>query len=216
MIGEWNIVAILIVAIVGYLFGNMQTSLIVSRLKFRVDVRLYGSGNAGLTNFYRTFGTVGLVLVILVDVVKSVIAMLIARGLMHIVGAPIVGVIFSGFCLMLGHIYPVFHNFKGGKGVLCACVMTFMVRWWIGLIVLAVFILVLVFTRYVSLGSICGAIIFAPLVWLSHAGGLEGLLGLFCALLLIFAHRQNIVRLLNHKENKFEFKISPRSKPSQH
>ena len=207
---------LIVIAIESYILGGVNGSILVSRFLFHKDVRDFGSGNAGLTNFYRTFGTMGLVLVILVDVVKSVIAMLIARGLMHIVGAPIVGVIFSGFCLMLGHIYPVFHNFKGGKGVLCACVMTFMVRWWIGLIILAVFILVLVFTRYVSLGSICGAIIFAPLVWLSHAGGLEGLLALFCALLLIFAHRQNIVRLLNHKENKFELKISPRSKPSQH
>lgn len=207
---------LIVIAIESYILGGINGSILVSRFLFHKDVRDFGSGNAGLTNFYRTFGTVGLVLVILVDVVKSVIAMLIGRGLMHIVGAPIVGVIFSGFCLMLGHIYPVFHHFKGGKGVLCACVMTFMVHWWIGLIILAVFALVLIFTRYVSLGSICGAILFAPLVWLSHAGGLEGLLGLFCALLLIFAHRENIVRLLNHKENKFDIKVNPKSKPSQH
>jgi glycerol-3-phosphate acyltransferase PlsY len=205
---------LIVIAIEAYLLGGINGSIIVSKYLYHKDVRDFGSGNAGLTNFYRTFGAFGLVLVILVDVLKSVIALLIAKGLMSIVDAPQVGVQFGGFCLMLGHIYPVFYGFKGGKGVLCACVVTFLARWWIGVICLAVFAVVLIFTRFVSLGSMSAAVVYAPLCWIAGLGGLEGFLGLLCALLLIFAHRSNIVRLLNHKETKFAInRQSPKRNP---
>ena len=197
---------LILIAVLSYVIGSVNGAILVSRYVFRKDVRDYGSGNAGLTNFYRVFGPGKLALVVIVDVVKSVVAILLGKWLLHFVGASMVGGIFAGFCLMLGHIYPVFHGFKGGKGVLCGCVVTFMVHWWIGLICLAVFAVVVLLTRYVSLGSMCGAIVFAPLAWLSGAGGLEGLLCLFCALLLIFAHRSNIQRLLRHEESRFELK----------
>ena len=197
---------LIVIAIESYVIGGVNGAIIVSKFLYHKDVRNYGSGNAGLTNFYRVFGPFGVALVLGLDIVKSVVAVLIGKLLMGIVGAPTVGTVFSGFCLMLGHVYPIFYGFKGGKGVLCGCVVTFMVRWWIGALCLLVFFVVVIFTRYVSLGSMAGSIVFAPLVWIAGLGSLEGLLALFCALLLVFEHRSNIRRLINHTEPKFDFK----------
>lgn len=195
-----------VIALESYLLGGINGSIIVSRFLYRKDIRNYGSGNAGLTNFYRVFGSFGVAIVLLVDILKSVIAVLIGRLLMLIVGEPVVGTIFAGFCLIIGHIYPVFYGFKGGKGVLCGVVVALMVKWWMGLLCLLVFFVVVVFTRYVSLGSMLGAAVFPFMVWIAGLGGLEGFLGLFCVLLLIFAHRGNIFRLINHTESKFDFR----------
>ena len=110
------------IAVVSYLLGSLNGAVIASKYVFHRDVREYGSGNAGLTNFYRTFGTPGLLIVLGTDVVKSLIAVLIGGAVMGIVEYPTVGKLFAGFCLMLGHIYPVFYGFRGGKGVVCAAV----------------------------------------------------------------------------------------------
>lgn len=197
---------LVVIAIEAYVIGGINGSIIVSKYLYHKDVRNYGSGNAGLTNFYRVFGPFGVAMVLALDVIKSVVAILAGRLLLSIVGAPTVGVVFSGFCLMLGHVYPVFYGFKGGKGVLCGCVVTFMVKWWIGVVCLLVFFIVVLLTRYVSLGSMLGAGMFAPLVWIAGLGGLEGLLALFCVLLLVFEHRSNIRRLISHTESRFDFK----------
>ena len=193
------------IAVVSYLLGSLNGAVIASKYVFHRDVREYGSGHAGLTNFYRTFGTPGLLIVLGTDVVKSLIAVLIGGAVMGIVEYPTVGKLFAGFCLMLGHIYPVFYGFRGGKGVVCAAMTLLCVDIRLGLLALVIFAVIVAFTRYVSLGSICAALV-APLdVW-AEFGGLCGWLCLFCTLLLVIKHRSNIRRLLTKTESKLELK----------
>ena len=193
------------IAVVSYLLGSLNGAVIASKYVFHRDVRDYGSGNAGLTNFYRTFGTPGLLIVLGTDVVKSLIAVLIGGAVMGSVEYPAVGTLVAGCCLMLGQIYPAFYGFRGGKGVVCAAVTLLCVDFRVGVLVLVIFAVVVAFTRYVSLGSICAALV-APLgVW-AERGGLCGWLCLFCTLLLVIKHRSNIRRLLTKTESKLEFK----------
>jgi glycerol-3-phosphate acyltransferase PlsY len=197
-------VLLLIIGICGYFLGGFNGAIIASKYIFKKDIRKYGSGNAGLTNFYRTFGPVGVALVIAVDVLKAVIAVLIGWGLMSIVDEPVIGKLFAGFCVILGHCYPAYYQYRGGKGVLSGVVVALMVNVWMGLICLLGFFIVIIFTRKVSLGSIVGTSLFPLQVWLFSYGGLEGLLALFCALVIIFRHRGNIVRLLNGTERTIQ------------
>lgn len=201
---------LILTAIIAYALGGINGSIIASKYIFRRDIRDFGSGNAGLTNFYRTFGAVGAILVIAIDVLKSVIAVVAGGLLLNVVEEPTIGRIFACFCLMLGHAYPAYYNFKGGKGVLCAGVAALFIDWRIGLICWAVFIVVAILTRYISLSSIV-CCLFLPIgVWLFKHGGIEGAVALFCALLLIFQHRDNIARLIAGKEPRFDFSTKPK------
>ena len=106
-----------VAAVFAYFCGCFNGAVIVSKYILRNDVRNHGSGNAGLTNFYRTFGAPGLAIVIGTDVLKTVIAVVAGGLIMGTQGAASTGQVFAGFCVMLGHIYPVFYGFRGGKGV---------------------------------------------------------------------------------------------------
>ena len=206
---------LILTAVCAYFLGGINGSIIVSRYIFHKDVRKYGSGNAGLTNFFRTFGPVGIVLVLLIDVLKSVIAISIGGALLGIVGQRMVGKVFAGFCLILGHSYPAFYQFKGGKGVLCGGVMAIMIDWRVGLCCWVAFIVVVIFTRYVSLGSMISSLLCPISMWIfSGTGdgftGLECVLALLCALLIVFRHAENILRLIGGTENRLDFgKHSP-------
>ena len=169
-------------------------------------MRNYGSGNAGLTNFYRAFGVVGMALVVGIDVIKSVVAIIVGSLLLGIVDEPLMGMIFAGFCLALGHSYPVFHALRGGKGVLCTGVLVLMADWRVGILCWLVFVAVVVFSRYVSLGSIIGSAVFPVGTWILGHGWLQGLIALFVCLIIVFTHHQNIARLLAGQENKFELR----------
>ena len=192
------------IAVFSYLLGGLNGAIIASKYVFHRDVRDYGSGNAGLTNFYRTFGAPGLAIVIGTDVLKTVIAVVAGGLIMGTQGAASTGQVFAGFCVMLGHIYPVFYGFRGGKGVLCAETMLLIVSFPTGLVSLLIFVGIVWATRYVSLGSVCGALI-APIGVLAACGKLPALLSLFCVILLVAKHRSNIRRLIEHKESKLSF-----------
>ena len=183
-----------VAAVFAYFCGCFNGAVIVSKYILRNDVRNHGSGNAGLTNFYRTFGVPGLAIVIGTDVLKTVIAVVAGGLIMGTQGAAATGQVFAGFCVMLGHIYPVFYGFRGGKGVLCAETMLLIVSFPTGLVSLLIFVGIVWATRYVSLGSICGALI-APIGVLAACGKLPALLSLFCVILLVAKHRSNIRRL---------------------
>ena len=193
-----------ITAVVSYLLGGANGSIIASMNFFNKDIRNYGSGNAGLTNFARTFGLKGLVIVVLVDVLKTAVAALLGGWLVGMEGYPEIGKLFAGFCAMLGHVYPVYYRFKGGKAVLSGGTLVWLIDWRVGLVCWSVFLIVVIFTKYVSLGAISCAI-FLPLSLLAFRySWLEALLGLLCALLLIFAHRENIKRLRDGTESKLK------------
>lgn len=200
------------IAVVAYTLGSLNGAIISSKYIFRKDIRRYGSGNAGLTNFYRTFGEAGVIIVLAIDILKAVIATLIGGALMGLLGYPMVGKLFAGFCVMLGHNYPVFYGFKGGKGVLTGFSMLLIVDWRIALISIGVFFVVVVFTGYVSLGSLLGAFCAPVCVWAFGYGGLEGTITLLCILLLTFAHRANIGRLITGTESRLRLGKTPEQK----
>lgn len=128
------------IAVFSYLLGGLNGAIIASKYVFHRDVRDYGSGNAGLTNFYRTFGAPGLAIVIGTDVLKTVIAVVAGGLIMGTQGAASTGQVFAGFCVMLGHIYPVFYGFRGGKACCCAETMLLIVSFPTGLVSLLIFV----------------------------------------------------------------------------
>lgn len=189
-------------AILSYCLGGINGAIITSVNYFKKDIRNFGSGNAGLTNFSRTFGEEHVILVLFVDIAKAAIAVIFGGWLMGKLGLEDIGRLFAGFCTIIGHIYPPYYGFRGGKGSLCSGVIAFMVDWRVGLICLVIFLAVVVFTKYVSLGSIVGVLSFPVVMLCFGFTGLECLLGLFCSLVVIFAHRENIQRLLKGTESK--------------
>ncbi len=200
-------------AIIGYLMGSVNGSIIVSRVLFGSDIRRSGSGNAGLTNFYRTYGLTGAAGVIAIDVLKGVLGTLIG-GLLLGFAAPegfeteftSVGRLVATFCLILGHVFPIFYGFKGGKGVLTGVSCVFVVDYRAAIIALVIFAVLVAATRYVSLGSVISTIS-VPVTLL--ANGFSGLcLTLACVsvALVVIKHAGNINRLIHHKEPKIVFK----------
>lgn len=190
--------------VAAYALGCVNGSILVSKYIFGDDIRNHGSGNAGLTNFYRTFGTKGVAGVLLSDILKAVIAVLLGTFLFgYFLGLPMVGKLIATSFVLLGHMYPITFHFQGGKGVLSGVSALMVIDWRIALIALAVFLLVAALTRYVSLGSICAALTFLVCLWLFYHNVCFEVLGAIPAGLLIFAHRSNIKRLFHGTENKF-------------
>ncbi|MDD6189335.1 MAG: glycerol-3-phosphate acyltransferase [Clostridiales bacterium] len=198
-----------VIAIVSYLLGAVNGSIIASKYFFKKDIRELGSGNAGLTNFYRNFGTTGIVVVLLIDIAKTAVAVFLGWALMKIFGHGMVGKLFAGFFVMLGHAFPVYYGFKGGKGVLCGGILVLMLDWRIGLLCWLVFIIAVVFTRYVSLGSICAGIMLPIGTAIFGGWWLQVVLSIMCGLLLVIMHRQNILRLIAGKERKLSLGGKP-------
>ena len=195
----WLYVALTLV--IGYLLGNLNGAVCVSHM-LKDDVRTHGSGNAGLTNFIRSYGHYAL-LVIAVDALKAVFACLIGGLLLKDAGMQLVGKTLGGLAVMLGHIFPVFLGFHGGKGILSGFFVALMVDWRIAVLILAVFAVAYLLTGYVSLGSVLAAAGFGAGFCIFHHDNLAVMLcGVFMGLLAIFMHRQNIARLIKGEERK--------------
>lgn len=197
---------VLLAAIVSYLIGSINSSIIISRLVTGKDIRSSGSGNAGATNMLRTMGKKYAVITLIIDILKGVAAVLIGRLAVRM-GAPEWCPYITGVCAVLGHNFPIFFGFKGGKGVATSLGVVLMLGWKLGLIVLAAAILIMALTRYVSLGSVAAAVIFMLLAAVDMRIHLTfDVIKLICILilgmLLIVRHHANIVRLLNGTENK--------------
>ena len=178
----------------------------MSKYIYKKDIREYGSGNAGLTNAYRVFGKKSVALVLLIDIAKAAIAAFLGWLLLGHFGHPMVGKLFAGFFVILGHIFPIYYQFKGGKGVLCCGIVSLILDWRVGLICWGIFILIVLLTRYVSLGSILGGIAFPVSIGILGGWYLEVLLASLCGFLLIVKHSKNIVRLFKRNESKINFK----------
>ncbi|NUM82263.1 glycerol-3-phosphate 1-O-acyltransferase PlsY [bacterium] len=205
---------LLAVTVISYLLGSISPSIILSRLIKGVDIRTYGSGNAGMTNAIRLLGGKWGTVVALFDFAKGFCAaMVIGSWLMPppelLVIDPIAVRILAGIAAVAGHIWTVFFGFKGGKGVLTvAGAVTGVAPSEVGMC-FVVFMIIFLLTRYVSLGSIIGAIFFPVIVfieaWALHEPVSPYLLvfSVFVAVLIMFTHRANIRRLLKGEENKF-------------
>ena len=204
---------VLLSVLAGYLLGNLNGAVLVSRLLGKKDVREQGSGNAGLTNFLRVYGPSSAVLVIAIDVLKAVAACLISKMLLSKYGYGAEGVLIGGLAVNLGHDFPALLGFRGGKGVLCGITAAFMADWQCALVVLAVFVVCLILTRYVSLSSILGALTFSVSFAVVHRYNLPlAVMGAALGLFIIFMHRSNISRLIKGNERKATFSKFRRKK----
>lgn len=200
-------------AIIGYIMGSVNGSIIVSRFLFGSDVRRQGSGNAGLTNFYRTYGITGIVGVIAIDVLKGVLGTLIG-GLLLNLAAPAgfeaeftdVGRLVATFCVILGHAFPIFYDFKGGKGILTGVSCVFVVDYHAAIIALVIFAIVVVATHYVSLGSVLSTLSVPVTLLANGFSGICMILTIVSVALIVIKHAENISRLIHHKEPKISFK----------
>lgn len=203
--------------IVPYLISGVNSAIIVTKIKSGEDIRKIGSGNAGLTNTLRTQGKLAALFVLLGDILKGVISILIV----HFLFKGVLGIdtyaetdgyewinYLAGVFAVLGHIFPIYYGFKGGKGILVTFSTMLAISWVPALILLGIFAVLVAITRYVSLGSIVAATCYPfavlingylngnPNVWLSF------IFSAVIGFMLVFMHRSNIVRLKNHTEKK--------------
>lgn len=203
------ILTIVIVGIISYLVGSLNCSILISRL-FKKDVRDSGSGNAGATNMARTFGTGVGVLTMLGDFLKTLIPLLLTRLIFKDESYWQGMVAFSGFCCSLGHIYPLYFGFRGGKAVTVVGMVFLVVDWRCFAVGISVFILMVALTRYVSLGSIMAAFAGPIAMFFICRNASDGYYVVGCllalALMILWLHRGNVQRLLNGTERKFELK----------
>lgn len=196
--------------LLAYLLGSIPTSVWVGKWFYNVDVRNEGSGNAGATNTIRVLGWKAGIPVFLIDILKGYLAcwlMLYFVPESWTYDAKVYAQIVAGVFAVIGHALPVFANFKGGKGVATLFGAGIALYGWAALVPLVVFVIVVALTKYVSLGSIIGAITF-PIVVVGFKITNPGLIALsvFIALFILWTHRTNIQRLVKGKENKFSFK----------
>ena len=206
--------AYIIVGIVAYLIGSISFSVIFSKKMAGFDVREKGSGNAGATNMLRSVGKKSAVLTLLCDALKGVVAIIFAI----IVGAiakesdEALLVQIAGILVVVGHTYPVFFGFKGGKGVATALGVLLITNWKIGLICLVFALVIMALTRIVSAGSVVAAVLFPVLVLFMHTnytiseGSSYFVYSIILAVIVLFNHRSNIKRILSGTENKLSFK----------
>lgn len=209
----------------GYLLGSVNTAIVISKVFYRDDIRKYGSGNAGMTNMLRTFGGKAAIGVLIGDMLKTAIAIFIGgvlfgfgyvsafsmgyNGPMMLMG---IGTYTAGLAAVLGHIFPVYYGFRGGKGVLVSATMTLILSPVLFAIMFAIFVLMVATSKYVSLGSVTAAILYPLLV---H--GFFGMMGttapptillvaILIAVIIVFAHKENLKRISNRTERKLSFK----------
>ena len=198
--------SVLLCIVSAYLLGSINPAIILSNKLYNQDIRSCGSGNAGATNMLRTFGKKMSVLIFALDFSKAVIAVAIGSLILSVnVGGAI-----SALFVVLGHMFPVFYKFKGGKGVSCTAACILILSPISFVILLPIFILIVLFTKYISLASIMCAMLF-PLLAFSlkdvfwGGGGFITLSALVIGGFVVFMHRENIKRLLEGKESKVSF-----------
>ena len=210
-----------IVAIISYFCGCFNGAVIVSKYILRDDVRTHGSGNAGLTNFYRTFGGPLTLVVILTDVLKAVVAILIAAKIgsgydprimpdfpldeATVAYFVVLFKYWAGLWCLLGHMFPCMFQFKGGKGILSGGTIVIMIDWRVALVAWGGFLILVLLTRYVSLGSSSTGVTVPISTWLVYHDGILLLLSIIIGGLILWKHRGNIQRLLAGTESKFYF-----------
>ena len=189
-----------ILVIFAYLLGSIPTGLLLARIVGGVDIRTAGSGNIGATNVYRTLGRKVGVMTLIGDCLKGLLPVMIA-GQLHLAESWLLAV---GLAAFLGHVFTIFLKFKGGKGVATALGVFLGVAPLAVLIVLGIFILVVLVTRYISLGSILAAATMPLAVWLLGASQQKCAMTAVIAFIVIVKHHENIRRLLAGAESKFK------------
>lgn len=196
---------VVVIVLAGYLLGNLNGAVLLSFMQSD-DVRKHGSGNAGLTNFVRNYGYGRAAGVILVDAGKAVIACLVGQMILQSYGYGVEGAMIGAVAVTLGHDFPVLLGLHGGKGILCGLAIAAVIDYRCALLIFGVFLVCLLLTRYVSLGSGMGALalgIYFGVMYVDRPVVMIG--GIFLGALAIFMHRGNIVRLIKGTERKLSF-----------
>lgn len=204
----------ILVALVAYLIGSINFAIIFSKKFAGFDVREKGSKNAGTTNVLRTVGKKASIITLICDILKGVVAILVA----YIAGLILKDSVdkalliqLAGLAVIIGHTFPIYFGFKGGKGIATALGVLLITNWNIGLICLVFALVLMIITKMVSLGSLAAAVLFPILIiFMPHTSYLvDGnyiIYGILIAALVIFNHRANVKRLLTGTENKIDFK----------
>lgn len=202
----------IIIAVIAYLIGSINFSIILSKRMAGFDIREKGSGNAGTTNMLRAVGKKAAAITLICDILKGVISILIAIAFGKIFkdanGALLVQI--AGVAVILGHTFPIFFKFKGGKGVATSLGVLIMSNWQIGLICLVFALILIILTQMVSVGSIAAAVLYPVLTLFIPQNyivpGSYLIYSIVLAIIIIFNHRENVKRLLNGTENKISLK----------
>ena len=203
--GGWLALAAVGIAVLAYFLGCFNGAVVVSRYILRDDVRNHGSGNAGLTNFYRTFGGPLTLVVILSDAVKAVVAVLFAMWIAGSISPELITLskYWAGLFCLLGHMFPVTFQFRGGKGILSGGTIALMMDWRVALVVWGGFLILAIATRYVSLGSCWAGLSFPFVTWFVYQDELITVLAVIIGGLILWKHRGNMVRIVQGTESKF-------------
>ena len=189
--------------VIAYLLGNLNGAIVIARLVAGEDVRTKGSGNAGLTNFTRNYGSKTSIFVILIDMGKAIAACLLGGLLLSRYGLYQDGVALGGLGVILGHDFPALLGFKGGKGILSGVTVALMMDWKLGLLVFSIFLIAYLLTHYVSLGSVLSSGSFGFFyAWCHPERPFPIFVGFFLSALLVWMHRANIGRLIRGEERK--------------
>ncbi|MBO5416914.1 MAG: glycerol-3-phosphate 1-O-acyltransferase PlsY [Clostridia bacterium] len=209
---SWTIALILIATLIciaaPYLLGSMNFAIIISKTRYKSDIRNHGSGNAGATNMMRTFGKSAAGLTFLGDALKA-----FASGLIGYIALGQYGAYIAGLFCILGHMFPIYYKFKGGKGVVTAAISVLMCNPIVFLVLLVLFVVIVAFTKYISLASIMCMLLYPVILdrvekLMGVGPGAYVIIAIVNAALVIFMHRENIKRLWQGKESKFSFKKS--------
>lgn len=209
MFGSGVLLAMGLSFVLTYLLGSLNFAVIVSRLLYHDDVRNYGSGNAGMTNMLRTYGKKAAFLTGLGDFFKGTASVFIARTIIGSLGVelPFDGGWVGAIGVLLGHLFPIFFHFKGGKGILAACGAILLMNPDLFVVLFIGFVPIAFITRIVSLASVLGASAYPILVYIKcrligRPPLLDVTFALICVALILYMHRENIKRLLNGTEKK--------------
>lgn len=201
--------AAVLTAICSYLLGSLSFAIIVTKLCKGTDIRSFGSGNAGMTNVLRTYGPKYAALTFLGDFLKGVAAVFLGRFIFSFLTSapPVIGAYIAGMAVVLGHMFPIYYHFKGGKGVLTSASIILIIDPPVCGIIFLVFLLVVAISRYVSLGSISAAVALPIATFFTHEASQNAPLvsTLFAVVLggiVVYMHRGNIKRLLGGTESK--------------
>ena len=210
----------ILMAIIAYCIGSINFSVIFSKKFAGFDVREKGSGNAGSTNMLRSVGKKAAAITLICDILKGIVAIAISIIIGNIVSDSNKELLLqiAGITVVLGHTFPVFFQFKGGKGVATSLGILLMSNWQIGLICLVFALVLMLLTRMVSLGSCAAAVLFPVLTLFINSnyivltdgknGSVYFIYSLILAIIVLYNHRSNIKRLLDGTENKISFKKS--------
>ncbi len=218
----YKILIILVCALLGYLFGSISSGIILSQIKYKKDPRDYGSHNSGGTNVGRTFGLKSGLITIFFDVLKTIIPIWTCYFVLKYTGLNQFGMLEYGYLVcavftLIGHCYPIYHHFKGGKAVSCFGGVVLATSWALGIYGFILFASVILISKKVSLGSILGSFLIALSSFLlmllpnflmnfgMNASILYSCTLIVCSLFLIYRHKSNIVRLIHHEENELHF-----------